>query len=225
MIQETESVRRYELCAADTALFKFQPGQFVAITFAELPEGNNERSYSIASVPSDNNVFEICVVLNPAGKGTPALWSKRAGDELQISEAKGHFVLPENLAQELVFICTGTGVAPFRSMIGYLLGTLGYQLPVTLIFGNRFEKDILYRNEFENWEKAFPNFRFVPVLSRETNWPGKRGYVHAVYEELYADGRDARFFVCGWEAMCTEARHKLKNLGYNRRQYLFEDYG
>ena len=68
------------------------------------------------------------------------------------------------------------------------------------------------------------NFRYLPVLSRE-EYPGfAHGYVHPVYETIFADGRDATFMVCGWTAMLSEARRRLKAMGYNRRQYHFEQY-
>ncbi|MBL0256002.1 MAG: hypothetical protein IPQ03_00195 [Bacteroidetes bacterium] len=67
---------------------------------------------------------------------------------------------------------------------------------IHLIFGNRYEKDILYRNEFEELRKSHPEFNFIPVLSRENpGWTGKKGYVHPVYEELYQDKKPAYFYV------------------------------
>ena len=225
IIQETPSVRRLELVFSDLTIFEFQAGQFVVIRFGELPEGNNERSYSISSAPEHSNRIEICVVLNPGGALTPLLWNKSVGDTLEISEAKGTFCLPEKCDTEIAFICTGTGVAPFRSMLHYLLYNQKYAQKLYLIFGNRMKKDILYEQEFEALAKEFPNFYFIPVLSRQENWDGEKGYVHEVYESIFSDKRDARFYVCGWQAMCTEARQRLKAMGYNRRQYFFEEYG
>lgn len=225
IIQETALVRRLILETATGTAFHFQPGQFVAIRFAELPEGSNERSYSIASVPNGSGEFEICVVINPTGAGTPILWQKAVGDMLEVSEPKGLFVLPADLDHEICFICTGTGVAPFRSMVLWLLEHQNYQKQIHLIFGNRQESDIIYRAEFETLQHTFPNFHFYPVLSRETAPGMAHGYVHEVYERIFSDHREGRFFVCGWNAMCSEARHRLKAMGYNRRQYFFEDYG
>src|SRR5690349_17445088 len=87
----------------------FKPGQFVAIHFPDLPEGNNERSYSIANPPDQSNRLELCVVINPDGAATPILWKLGVNDVLEVSEPKGNFVLPEKIETELVFICTGTG--------------------------------------------------------------------------------------------------------------------
>lgn len=224
IVQETDLVRRVELEVPELKDFVFKPGQFVVITLPELPEGANERSYSISSHPAENNRFELCIVINPNGAATPLLWKLQVGDTLEVSEAKGNFVLAEPIETDTAFICTGTGVAPFRSMIYDMLERNKTNKNIYLIFGNRFEKDILYRKEFEELAKKYPHFHFIPVLSREENWNGEKGYVHPIYERIFSDHRDARFYVCGWDAMCTEARHRLKAMGYNRRQYFFELY-
>ncbi|MBL7812564.1 MAG: oxidoreductase [Bacteroidetes bacterium] len=219
---ESDLVRTFILRSESSEPWQFEPGQFVMIAVPGLPEHENLRSYSIASAPGSDTV-ELCIVLNPDGKATPVLWSMRVGDKLEISEPQGTFVLPETHGLELCLVCTGTGVAPFRSMIQTLKGRGKFPMPVYLIFGCRTESDLLYRKEWENLAEAEPNFRYIPVLSRQ-NWDGEKGYVHAVYKKLFADGRDARFMVCGWENMCTDARHNLKEMGYNRRQYKFENY-
>jgi CDP-4-dehydro-6-deoxyglucose reductase len=96
---------------------------------------------------------------------------------------------------------------------------------IYMVFGNRWEKDILYRKEMEDLASKHPEFRFIPVLSRTNEgWTGKQGYVHPVYEELFADKRPANFYICGWADMLHEARERLKNMGYDRKQIKFESY-
>jgi len=218
IIQETESVRRFFLKPQSEHVFHFLPGQFITLRIQD-----SERSYSIANPPDDSGLIELSIVLNPEGKVTPLLWQMKPGDTLEISEALGSMVLPETWDNDLCFICTGTGVAPFRSMIGHLLRQAELKHNIYLIFGNRYSADILYKAEFEAWSGQNGRFQFIPVLSREEG-PYRKGYVHAVYEEVFADKRDAHFYVCGWEAMCREARQRLIAMGYNRKQYTFEQY-
>lgn len=222
IIHASPSVKRFYLRFPGLTEFHFLPGQFITLSFPE--EGDLRRSYSIASEPDHSNAIELCVVLNPGGKVTPHLWNYTRGAELECSEALGTFVLPGEISTDICFICTGTGVAPFRSMIRHLLRSEQPHQRVYLIFGARYEADLLYRSEFEQLAADYPEFRYIPVLSRQTDWNGVKGYVHGVYEELFADGRDARFMVCGWQTMCHEARTRLKLMGYNRRQYQFEEY-
>jgi CDP-4-dehydro-6-deoxyglucose reductase len=218
IIQETESVKRFFLITPGKTAFNFLPGQFITLRMH-----GHERSYSIACPPNHEGVIELCIVLNPEGKVTPELWQLKPGDEIEISEALGSMILPEAMDTDVCFVCTGTGVAPFRSMIGHLLRSGELKHDVYLVFGNRYSADILYRAEFEAWAEANRRFHFIPVLSREDG-VHKTGYVHAVYENIFADKRNAHFYVCGWEAMCREARQRLKAIGYNRRQYTFEQY-
>jgi NAD(P)H-flavin reductase len=223
-IQESAQVRRFLFKATDREVLHFIPGQFVIITIPGLPDFQNTRSYSIASAPTRNAEFELCVSLNPNGIATPILWATEVGQKLKMSEPQGSFILQDAPDLETVFICTGTGIAPFRSMLMAMLYGVALSKPVHLIFGNRFEKDILYCKEFEALEMKEKHFHFHPVLSRQTDWAGTKGYVHQVYQELFSDGRDARFYICGWKDMCSDARKNLKALGYNRKQYFFELY-
>lgn len=225
IVQESPVVRRFFLEPATGEAFTFSSGQFVILTLPDLPQNENTRSYSIASAPNDSEI-ELCISLNKNGKATPAMWQLEVGAELEMSQPQGNFVFREEQNVEVCFICTGTGVAPFRSMIiSMLQGILAKPKKLFLIFGNRNQEDILYRTEFETWQKEHSWFEFIPVLSREEDWNGAKGYVHQIYQNQFADGRDARFYVCGWKNMCVDARDNLKQLGYNRRQYFFEDYG
>lgn len=196
----------------------FVAGQFVAIA---MEAGGTERSYSIANRPS-NAEMELCIALKPDGYMSPALFAMKPGDTLYLSEARGSFTLPSD-GTEVCMICTGTGIAPFRSM---LLDALqkGDTRKFYLISGNRYAAEALYHAEMTALAARHPNFCYLPTLSREEAAGIAHGYVHPVYEQLFTDGRDARFLVCGWTAMLSETRRKLKEMGYNRRQYFFESY-
>lgn len=222
----SDTVKRFVLKMPDTLQFTFQAGQFVMLDIPVSP-AETFRSYSIASPPSHDNTFELCISLHKEGIGTPWLWSHvQVGSVIQCTDALGKFTLPETLETDLCFICTGTGIAPLRSMI---LDIYNRQVPhrnIYLIFGNRYEKDILYRHEFEALSREHPEFTFIPTLSRETGeqWTGARGYVHAAYEPLFRDAHPALFYICGWKAMVREAKEKLKAMGYSKKEIRFELY-
>lgn len=226
IVKETENVKRFFFSLEHRDDFSFVPGQFVMLAIPGLPEHENNRSYSIASAPHETEI-ELCISLNPQGNATPILWDMKPGEALLMSPPQGNFVFRNDWEMETVFVCTGTGIAPFRSMLRHWISNPGTETPkqVMLIFGNRYEKDILYREEWEDMAASMPWFTFIPVLSRDEMWKGAKGYVHPIYKKLYANGRDARFYVCGWQSMCVDVRENLKVLGYNRRQYFFEDYG
>ncbi|HCS20214.1 MAG TPA: oxidoreductase [Bacteroidetes bacterium] len=218
----TPSVRifriRYSLSNA------FRPGQFVMLDLPIQTEFTT-RSYSIASAPNSDGWIELCIVKKPDGPGTSFLFEHiKEGDMLQVSEPQGKFVLEAETAP-LCMVCTGTGIAPFRAMILDLRRRhTRLPMPLTLVFGNRFEEDILYREEWEQMQKLDPNFKFIPVLSREENWNGAKGYVHESYLPLAKAYPETHFYLCGWTTMVRDAKNKLKALGFSRKQLKFELY-
>lgn len=201
----------------------YKSGQFIIIDFENLDHTFTTRSYSISDLRTDH-LIEICVVLKPDGAATPNLFSKKIGDFLKISSPQGRFILPEPLTeQSICFICTGTGVAPFRTMIKDLLTSKNFNHPIDLFFGGRYQHDLLYKSEFESLSKSFPNFKYYPCLSRE-NGSYLNGYVHEHYLPKYSHKPDTLFYICGWSNMVKEARDNLKNIGYTRKEIKIELY-
>jgi CDP-4-dehydro-6-deoxyglucose reductase len=134
------------------------------------------------------------------------------------------FVLPEHLEKDLYLVCTGTGIAPFRSMLQYIDH---HKLPhkqIYLAFGTRTQEDILYREEMKELEKTMQGFTYRPTLSRET-WNGDTGYVHKIYEELCKEVPPSTFMLCGWRAMIDEAKERLLKMGYEKKDIHVELYG
>jgi len=221
---------RLELPHHDALIFK--PGQFLTL---DLPIGETRRdgwrSYSIAAAPDGSNQAELCVVRLPHGKGTGFLFDEaEVGTEFPTKDPAGVFTLPAGpLTHDVVMICTGTGVAPFRAMLQQRLAT--EDVHFHLIFGCRTAEDLLYRKEFEGMAREYPNFTYAAAVSREDlptsrNLTTSRGYVHPVYEAAYANVReDVRFYLCGWAVMVDEAKARLLALGYQSNQIIEELYG
>jgi CDP-4-dehydro-6-deoxyglucose reductase len=88
------------------------------------------------------------------------------GTELKFKGPEGGFVLPEVIDQDVVMICTGTGIAPFRSMIWDIYHTGKTHRDIHLIFGTRRKEDILYALEWEQLMNNIPGFKFEVALSR-----------------------------------------------------------
>ena len=228
IIDETPNVKRYFIKVTGIPKFEFVAGQFVMLNLP-IDSKITTRAYSIASAPSLDNVIELVIVLNEDGLGTPYLFDEiNIGDKIPISQPLGKFIRPrpQGFDQDLVFICTGTGIAPFRSMV---LDILNHKIPhkdIYLIKGCRKAKDVLYFNEMTALDKAEDSFHFIPVLSRESEqeWTGQTGYVHQVYENLFTRFDDKLFYLCGWKQMVMEARQKLQDLGVAKDNIRFELY-
>ena len=200
--------------------YAFIPGQFTIVSFPEIEGNMPHRSYSIAGI--QDKCVELCISFKEGGAATNILWNKKVGDLLELTEAKGEFVLKESPTKEVCFIATGTGIAPFKPMIAELL-EMSNCPEIYLVYGNRTQADIIYHNLWEQLNKEYANFHYLPVLSQEDQ-AVRKGYVHPYYMDLFADGRDAQFYLCGWDEMLKESRRNLKTLGYNRKQYFIESY-
>ncbi|MCA0235673.1 MAG: FAD-dependent oxidoreductase [Bacteroidetes bacterium] len=223
------NVRHFEVEVPALQSLDFQAGQFITM---DLPIGDKRlqrwRSYSIASAPEGDNVLELCIARSTEGAGTKYLFeSIDEGSELRFKGPEGGFVLPEVIEKDLVFICTGTGIAPFRSMILDIRNSGKSYRNIHLIFGTRTENGMLYRAEMEQLAREMPRFRYDVALSRQPDWAGHQGYVHQIYMDAYAQKRpDVDFFICGWSNMIDEAVANLMlKLGYDRGQVHFELYG
>ena len=224
--QQTYNTRRFFIQVQELASFDFKAGQFVTLDLPIHEKPNKRwRSYSIASWPDGTNVFELCIVLLEGGAGTTYLFNEiKEGSEITLRGPVGVFTLPDPIEKDLFLICTGTGIAPFRSMANSIKLHKPAFKNVHLIFGCRIQKDLLYFDELTQLQNELPGFFYHPVLSRE-EWSGKRGYVHAIYEELCADKQSASFFLCGWKAMIDEAKQRIQALGYDRKAIHQELYG
>jgi glycine betaine catabolism B len=223
---ETADTKRFWIEVPELEKFEFQPGQFVTLDLPIHEKQNKRwRSYSIASFPDDTNVFELVIVLDKLGAGTPYLFNEiKVGSELTYRGPQGVFTLRQPLDEDLVLVCTGTGIAPFRSMVHHIRNQQIMYKNIYLIFGCRTKNTLLYYNELAQLQNELPNFHYIPVLSRE-NWEGRSGYVHPVYEEILADKRPAYFYLCGWKGMLDEARKRITDMGYDRKAIHLEVYG
>jgi len=214
-----------ELQGIDT--FDFSAGQFITL---DLPIGEKRldrwRSYSIANAPDQSNVIELVIVKVPFGKATTFLFENcNIGDVFKLKGPGGVFCLPKEIKNELVFICTGTGVAPFRSMVWDIKNKEKSHDRLELVFGTRTKAGILYLKEWESLKADMENFDFSIALSRE-EYEGYQGYVHQLYLDKFKEVVPNRtFFLCGWQNMIDEAKANLLELGYEEGQIVEELYG
>lgn len=231
IVNETATTKRFFLEVPNMPVFDFKPGQFITL---DLPIHEKRtkrwRSYSIASAPSGDNNFELVIVLLEGGLGTTYLFDQvKEGDRLSFKGPQGVFVLPPHIETDLFMICTGTGVAPFRSMVHHIANQQTPHHNIHLIFGCRKYTDCLYGHELKQLEQSLPYFHYHPSFSRETEIRegAYQGYVHPIYQNLLAKDNTikAHFYICGWKEMVDEARTHLQSMGVPKEQIHFELYG
>jgi ferredoxin-NADP reductase len=222
----SEFTKHLELEVEGVDHFGFVPGQWLSVK-ANTPDGEEmTRAYSIASPPSENGHVAFCLNRVNEGFMSNHLLSLNEGGEITFQGPFGNFILHPPM-RDTLFIATGTGIAPFRSMLHWLLAEEvrheGRQL--WLLFGARTEQDLYYREELEQLAAKHSNFHFLPTLSRApAEWKGLRGYVQTHVPEIVGSRTDMHAYICGLAKMVKVNRDLLKNLGWDRTSIRYERY-
>ncbi|MFB6270044.1 MAG: FAD-binding oxidoreductase [Halobacterium sp.] len=158
----------------------FAAGQYLSIRY-----GDRTRAYSIASSPNRSDT-ELCVRRVPDGRLSPRLCEELSvGDRLAVRGPNGHLLLENPSERDVVFLATGTGVAPMKSMLDYTFEEGrdefdGEQRDVWLFLGAAWRDDLPYHDDFRALDAAHENFHYVPCLSREpwlSAWDGETDYI------------------------------------------------
>jgi ferredoxin-NADP reductase len=206
--------------------FGFVAGQWLSFK-TDKPDGEEiTRAYSIASPPAGDNRFALCLNRVQDGFMSNFLCDMKVGEEISCQGPFGDFILRPPL-RDTIFIATGTGIAPFRSMLHWLLADPGrhQHKQLWLLFGNRTESDIYYHAEFLDLAVHHSNFEYLPTLSRAApEWPGLRGYVQEHLPGIVQGRSDMHAYVCGLDKMIKANRELLKSLGWDRKSILYEKY-
>lgn len=218
----TEDV--FELKIETPEAFDFQAGQFVTFKIDDqVPPCF--RAYSIASAPNPTANFEVCIKVVKDGRGSNWLQTRKENDQVIFLGPNGKFVLQSDKSKKIIFIATGTGIAPFRSMIEDELKK-GNQQEMHLIFGVRHIKDIFYKDLFEELANKHPNFKFDISLSKpeNDNWQGHKGRVTDFLQNLEIDSENTNVYICGLKDMIDSVSSILKEKGLPDEDIHFEKY-
>ncbi len=224
----THDVREIRLALREPGEIAFKPGQFVSFEVTNPKTGRMvTRPYSIASPPSQRN--EVMLVLNlvPGGPGSTYLFGMGEGDEVEFKGAAGTFYLRDEPDRDLLFVATGTGIAPFRSML-YDLADRRFPGGVTLYWGLRRQQDLYYQDELEALAKRLAGFTTVTTLSRpEPGWTGEVGRVTRLTEERIRSVKNLAVYLCGNSGMLQDVSEIINRKGLCpiRKEKWYDDTG
>ena len=188
--------------------FTFLAGQYIDV----IGPGGIRRSYSVANAPASDNQLHLHIRAVQSGAMSQYWFDQaKANDLLRINGPLGSFFTRPLSGVHLVFLATGTGIAPVKAMLEQLANAPLQEQPLsaTLYWGGREPQD-LYADPSQ-WH---PSLRYVPVLSRPPDdWTGARGYVQ---NSLFNDGPDwanTVVYACGSDAMIQSAKAELTQAG------------
>lgn len=192
------------------------------------PEKLIKRAYSIVSSPVEDGHLEFYLVLINSGSLTPRLFNLQPGGRLWLSpRIIGSFVLAKVPADtNLVFVATGTGIAPYVSMLRTILGPKTRR-KIALFHGVRVSQDLGYMKEMLAIQRLCPNFAYIPTVSRPQSevvpWKGMTGYVQQAWESGVLKKRwgfgptpdETHFFLCGSPGMIESMVKALSKDGFS----------
>ncbi|MCI0428182.1 MAG: FAD-binding oxidoreductase [Nitrospiraceae bacterium] len=210
----THDVRQLDLQLIEPKTITFKAGQFISFEMPHPQTGHVvTRPYSIASQPSRSDVITLLFNLVPGGPGSTYLFSLKEGDKVHFKGPAGNFYLREDPGREPLFIASGTGIAPIRSM---LLADAERPDPklATLFWGLRGQRDLYYQEELAELTRRTPTLTAITTLSRpEPGWPGESGRVLRLIEERIASVKNLAVYLCGNSAMIADATSLLQKQG------------
>jgi ferredoxin-NADP reductase len=153
--------------------FPFEPGQYATLGLMGTEGKLVQRPMSISSPSTDVSEYEFFIRLVQGGAFTTLLWERRVGDAINIKGPKGKFLLQDD-GHTCLFVATGTGMAPFMSMLDTLRAH-GQTRDIVILHGVSYDYDLAWREELEALERnGFP-LRYVGTVSRPQHCPGWGG--------------------------------------------------
>jgi CDP-4-dehydro-6-deoxyglucose reductase, E3 len=209
----THDVRELGLRLREPKDIQFKAGQF--ISFNLTPPGGERlmiRPYSIASPPNESDRITLVFNRVQGGRGSTYLFNLREGDVVAFEGPQGSFYLRERM-RNVLFVATGTGIAPIRSMLLDLVDN-GYAGTATLYWGLRSQRDVYYQQEFEALAVRYPNVSFAIALSRpEAGWEAYAGRVTDLVDARVTSVKNLDVFLCGNHAMIRDVTEIIRTKG------------
>ena len=211
-------------------MFQFKSHVYIPVT----------RAYSMANYPQERGIIKLNVRIASPPPGQPAappgqassyIFNLKEGDEVTISGPYGDFFIEER-ESEMLYIGGGAGMAPLRSHIFDLFKRMKTDRKVSFWYGGRSMLEVFYQDEFDELAEKHENFTFNLALSAplpEDNWEGYTGFIHLVLYDNYLKNHpapeDIDYYVCGPPMMLDSVQEMLDNLGVEKENIHFDDFG
>lgn len=206
--------------------FNYIAGQFIQFLI-ETNEKVKKRSYSIAGSPMEfkqQNKLSVAISYVESGLASSLFSSAAPGLKMEISGPYGVLTLPEVISGQLVLVGTGTGIAPYRSMLPQLKEVADKGTSVKVVMGVRHRHDLIYQKDFE----AIDKLDYRVCYSRETEVDPAHneftGYVQDQFADLNLNPVTDLVYLCGNPGMIDSAAAALKEMGFPPRQVKREKY-
>jgi len=207
----TDDVMLLQLKLPANERLQFLAGQYLEF----LLKDGARRSFSMANAPHDDAFLELHVRHVPGGHFTDHVFGKmKERDILRLEGPHGTFFLREDSPKPVLFVASGTGFAPIKSILEAAFHK-GIARPMALYWGGRRPKDLYLNGLAAKWADEHPNFKYVPVVSEalaEDGWRGRTGFVHRAAMEDLPDLSGHQVYACGVPIMVESAKKDFTTL-------------
>lgn len=216
IIDLNEDTREYTFKLLNPAAIRFKAGQFILLKIQDKPI--MYRAYSISHY--NKGKLKIAVKKVPQGYGTNIIFNNfKIGDEVILRGPMGHAMVMKNpSAEKILFVAGGIGITPFLSMTEEALNEKAAELK--LIHGVNQINELIYNKHFSELMIKNSNFEYIPVVSKDINWKGKKGLVTDIMREL--DLNEYKIYMCGSPAMIEACLNLLDEAGVEKENIYYE---
>ncbi|MBM4326819.1 MAG: 2Fe-2S iron-sulfur cluster binding domain-containing protein [Deltaproteobacteria bacterium] len=211
------------------ATINYRAGQYIQFLTPEYGHVCESvcRSYSVCGVPTESDRVELMVRLVPEGICTTYMFNRlQEGDEVRFIGPFGDFYVRDS-DRRMICIAGGSGMAPIRSMLRSMTQQEIARRKPIFFFGARAKKDLFMIEEWREFERAHPGFRFVPALSRpdpDDRWEGEVGRVTEIIDKYVSDFSNAEGYLCGSPGMLNACVDVLTKMGVPEERIYYDKY-
>lgn len=196
----------------------YKAGQFILVRVSDDVKMN--KAYTISGFDSKRNELRLTIKKVENGLGTGIIFDTfKEGNEVILEGPIGHELIINKNANNIVLVATGIGITPFLPILKDLRKS-NYKGNVKLIYGSRYEKDLFYKDEIQNLIKDNDSMEFIPVVSRDKEFKGRKGYVTDIIKELNLN--DTNIYMCASRGVADSVERLLDEKGFNKNNFFVE---
>ena len=205
-------IRAFDLRA--DGVVDFTPGQVAVLRV----DGEEPAYFAFAGAPDDR---ELEVLVKQKAGASAVIYNMCVGDEIELVGIAGHgFDLEKIKGRDLVFVAMGTGVAPLRSALRYVLRRKEEFGQLVVLYGARTPDDFCYRDETDDWSGHGVELRQVISRPDGHDWSGPTGYVQSLLDNVLPELSSPVALICGSREMIEQTRERLGKMGFRPEEIL-----
>lgn len=232
----TDDVYLFRFHLESGQVVQYLAGQYLILMVPQAGEEMARRLYSILTPPDKGDYFEMVIEILPNGLASNYLMNLQEHESVVFKGPAGIFIIKES-DRHKVFLATGTGIAPIKSMIEVLCRKSDTKTPIYLFWGVPRFKDVYFFKELQELSTIYNNLHISICLSQEPSLEGiaeidrkyfTLGRVTKAFDQLLTTNSQlliaADYYVCGGRTVVESLRQYLSGKEIPREAVHFEKF-